>query len=165
MQCFLFSPPSWHRRPLPRRPVGAPASDVHGKGRVALALSSVVPHGRSAGKVSTKRHRCKMTPNSTNAGRTIESIAFRVAVNGARNRNLRAESSRNQVLLLILVHKNAMLRATPVGASRRGHQHGPESGQGATNVQQKHYRAPPIANAVVGTCRNVYFWTKLGSET
>jgi hypothetical protein len=44
-----------------------------------------------------------MTPNSTNAGRSIENVVFRAAVNGARIRNLHAESSRNQVSLLILV--------------------------------------------------------------
>jgi hypothetical protein len=78
-------------------------------------------------------------------GRTLESFesfASRAVGNGARSRNLRAESSRNQVSILILVHKPAISRATPVGAPRRGHQSGPESGQGTTSVLQKHYREP-----------------------
>jgi hypothetical protein len=70
--------------------------------------------------------------------------------NGARIRNLRAESSRSQVSLLMLVHQTAISRATPVGAPRRGHPHGPGSGQGATSVLQKHYRETPIAYAVGG---------------
>jgi hypothetical protein len=39
-------------------------------------------------------HRCKLTPNNTNARRTIEHFASRAAGNVARIRNLRAESSR-----------------------------------------------------------------------
>ena len=65
-------------------------------------------------------HRCKMTPNSTNARRKIENVAFRAAGNGARIRKLHAESFRNQVSLLISVHKHAISRATPVGTPRRG---------------------------------------------
>ena len=45
-----------------------------------------------------------MTPKSTNARRNIDNFASLVPGNGARIRNLRAESSRNQVSLLILVH-------------------------------------------------------------
>ena len=41
----------------------------------------------------------------------IENVASRAGANGARIRNLRAESSRNQVSLLILVHKNAISQA------------------------------------------------------
>jgi hypothetical protein len=54
-----------------------------------------------------------------------------------------AESSRNQVSLHILVHKNAISSATPVGAPRRAHQRAPGSGQAGFSVLQKHYREPP----------------------
>jgi hypothetical protein len=93
---------------------------------------------------------CKMIPNSTTARRSIEIVASRTPGNGARIRNLHAESSRNQVSLLILVHKHAISRATPAGAPRRGHESGPGSGQGATSVLHKHYREPPIAKVVMG---------------
>jgi hypothetical protein len=61
-----------------------------------------------------------MTPNSTNARRTIENVAFRAEGNGARIRNTRAESSRNQVSILMLVHKVSISRATPVEATDGG---------------------------------------------
>jgi hypothetical protein len=44
-------------------------------------------------------------------GQKFENIAIRAGANGARIRNLLAESFRNQVSVLILVHKNAMSRA------------------------------------------------------
>jgi hypothetical protein len=61
-----------------------------------------------------------MTPNNTNTRRNIEHFGFRAAGNGARIRNQRAESSRNQVSLLNFVHKHAILRATPGGAPHHG---------------------------------------------
>jgi hypothetical protein len=92
-----------------------------------------------------------MTPNSTNTRQNIESVASRAAGNGARIRNLRAESSRNQVSSVMLVHKNTISQATPVGAPRRGHQRAPRSGQTGFSVLQKQYREPPVAGAVGGT--------------
>jgi hypothetical protein len=80
-----------------------------------------------------KWHRCKMTPNNTNAERNIEKVASRAAGNRARIRNLRAASSRNQVSLLILVHRHAISRATPVG------HHG-----GGTNVDPGPAKAQPV---------------------
>jgi hypothetical protein len=115
-----------------------------------------------------QRHRCKTTPNTTNARRNIENIASRAPGNGARNRSLRAESSRNQVSLQVLVDKAAISRAgvgdhfrkslrcrvgfVPrwSGAPRRGHQSAHGSGQAGFSVQQKNYREPPIASTVGG---------------
>jgi hypothetical protein len=95
-----------------------------------------------------------MTPNSTNARRKIENVASRAAGNGARIRNLRTESSRNQVARLMLVHKHAFVRATPVGAR---HQRAPGSGQPGSSVQQKHYREPRVACAVEGKSKISHF--------
>jgi hypothetical protein len=89
-----------------------------------------------------------MTPNSTNARRQIDNFVSRAAGNGARIRNLRAESFRNQVSVLILVHKNAISPTTPVGAPRRGHQRAPGSGQAGSSIPQKRNREPPIASSV-----------------
>jgi hypothetical protein len=52
-----------------------------------------------------------MIPNNTNAKRKIKHFAFRTGANGGRIRNLRAESSRSQVSLLILILTNAISRA------------------------------------------------------
>jgi hypothetical protein len=41
-------------------------------------------------------------------GNTIENVAFRAGAYGARIQNLRAESCRNQVSLLILLHNNTV---------------------------------------------------------
>jgi hypothetical protein len=86
--------------------------------------------------------RLKMTPNSTNARRKIEHFAFRARANGARIRNLSAESSQNQVSVLISVHQNSISRATPVVAPRRGHQSAPGSGQAGFSMLHKNYREP-----------------------
>jgi hypothetical protein len=109
-----------------------------------------------------------MTPNSTNARRKLEIFASRAAGNGARIRNHRAVSSRNEVSLLIVLHKNGISRAgvgnhfrksfrcrlefvpRGSGAPRRGHQSAPDSGQAGFSVQQKNYREPLIASALGG---------------
>jgi hypothetical protein len=50
-----------------------------------------------------EQHRCKIDPNSTNVRQGMDNFDPRAAGNGTRIRNLRAESSRNQVSLLMLV--------------------------------------------------------------
>jgi hypothetical protein len=52
-----------------------------------------------------------MTANNTNTRRNIENMVPRAARNGARIRNLEAESPRNQVSLLALVNKSTISEA------------------------------------------------------
>jgi hypothetical protein len=91
-----------------------------------------------------------VTPNSTNARRKIGNVAFRAGANGARIRNLRAESSRNQVSLLMLVHKHAISQATPVGAPRRRHQSAPGSGQAGFSMLQTITIDNPLSRTLLG---------------
>jgi hypothetical protein len=56
-----------------------------------------------------------MTTNNTNARRHIEHVASREVGKGTRIQSLHAESSRNQVSLLNLVHNNSISRASPAG--------------------------------------------------
>jgi hypothetical protein len=85
-------------------------------------------------------------PNSTNARRNINKFAFRVRPIRARIRILRDKRCRNQVSVVILVHKNVISQAgvrdhfrksfrcrlefvpRGSGAPRRGHQRAPGSG-------------------------------------
>jgi hypothetical protein len=103
----------------------------------------------------------KMTPNSTNARRNIKQIAFRVAENGARIRNLHAESSRNQVSLLMLVHKMRFREQL----RWRHHGGGTKVDPGPAKAQPKYYKSqiedPHIANAVGG----IYTLGRLGAPS
>jgi hypothetical protein len=54
----------------------------------------------------------ELKQHDTNARRNSDIFASRTAGNGARIRNLHAESSRNQASLLILVHTHASSQAT-----------------------------------------------------
>jgi hypothetical protein len=69
--------------------------------------------------------------NSTSAKRNNDIFTFRAAGNGARIRNLRAESSRNQVSLLILGSQTCVFR-------------NPLTPRFRTGRLQRPYEGPPI---------------------
>jgi hypothetical protein len=85
-----------------------------------------------------------MTPNSTNARRKLENLAFRVRPIRARIRILRETRGRNQVPLLKLVHKHAISQATGARYGPETRRADPESGQKTfpSSVGQGPYGVP-----------------------